>query len=137
MIFNLFRKPSVTPDAVLTSYRSIVAQSRQVKFYGEWGVEDSVTGRFDMVSLHLALYLRRLKNEPTAKDFTQALVEPCNHILDHLTAVFVRHQGCGIDIVGRGARNRRPFAQAGKRLFDGAAPWRIRRQTCKHRPPGV
>ena len=75
MIFNLFRKPSVTPDAVLETYRSIVAQSRQVKFYADWGVEDSVTGRFDMVSLHLALYLRRLKNEPTAKNFTQALVE--------------------------------------------------------------
>ena len=75
MIFNLFRKPSVTPDAVLETYRSIVAQSRQVKFYADWGVEDSVTGRFDMVSLHLALCLRRLKNEPTAKDFTQALVE--------------------------------------------------------------
>jgi cytochrome b pre-mRNA-processing protein 3 len=75
MIFNLFRKPSVTPDAVLTTYRSIVAQSRQVRFYADWGVEDSVTGRFDMVSLHLALYLRRLKNEPTARPFTQALIE--------------------------------------------------------------
>ena len=75
MIFNLFRKPAVAPDAVDETYRSIVAQSRQVKFYADWGVEDSVTGRFDMVSLHLALYLRRLKNEPTAKDFTQALVE--------------------------------------------------------------
>ena len=75
MIFNLFRKPSVTPDAVLTTYRSIVAQSRQPRFYADWGVEDSVTGRFDMVSLHLALYLRRLKNEPSARPFTQALVE--------------------------------------------------------------
>jgi cytochrome b pre-mRNA-processing protein 3 len=75
MIFNLFRKPAVAPDAVAETYRSIVAQSRQVKFYADWGVDDSVTGRFDMVSLHLALYLRRLKNEPTARAFTQALVE--------------------------------------------------------------
>lgn len=75
MIFNLFRKPAVAPDAVDEAYRSIVAQSRQVKFYADWGVADTVTGRFDMVSLHLALYLRRLKNEPTAKAFTQALVE--------------------------------------------------------------
>jgi cytochrome b pre-mRNA-processing protein 3 len=75
MIFNLFRKPSVTPDAVLKTYRSIVAQSRQVRFYADLGVEDSVTGRFDMISLHLALYLRRLKNEPTARSFAQALVE--------------------------------------------------------------
>jgi cytochrome b pre-mRNA-processing protein 3 len=75
MIFNLFRKPTVAPDAVHDAYRSIVAQSRQQRFYAEWGVADTVTGRFDMVSLHLALYLRRLKNEPTARDFSQALVE--------------------------------------------------------------
>ena len=75
MIFNLFRKPPVAPDAIDEIYRSIVAQSRQVKFYADWGVPDTVTGRFDMVSLHLALYLRRLKNEPTARAVTQALVE--------------------------------------------------------------
>lgn len=75
MIFNLFRKPTVAPDAVHEIYRSIVAQSRQERFYAEWGVADTVTGRFDMVSLHLALYLRRLKNEPAARPFTQALVE--------------------------------------------------------------
>ena len=75
MIFNLFRKPTVTPDAVDETYRSIVAQSRQVRFYADWGVADTVTGRFDMVSLHLALYLHRLKNEDSARAFTQALVE--------------------------------------------------------------
>lgn len=75
MIFNLFRKPPVAPDAVHEAYRSIVAQSRQERFYADWGVADTVTGRFDMISLHLALYLRRLKNEPTARAFTQALVE--------------------------------------------------------------
>ena len=75
MIFNLFRKPAVAPDAVLEAYRSIVAQSRQVKFFADWGVPDTVTGRFDMVLLHLALYLRRLKSETPARDFTQALVE--------------------------------------------------------------
>jgi cytochrome b pre-mRNA-processing protein 3 len=75
MIFNLFRKPAVAPDAVEETYRSIVAQSRQERFYADWGVADTVTGRFDMVSLHLALYLRRLKNEPSARAFTQALVE--------------------------------------------------------------
>lgn len=75
MIFNLFRKPAVAPDAVDETYRSIVAQSRQVRFYGDWGVADTVTGRFDMVSLHLALYLHRLKNEDNARAFTQALVE--------------------------------------------------------------
>jgi len=82
MIFNLFRK-TVAPDAVEQAYRSIVAQSRQEQFYAQWGVADSVTGRFDMVSLHLALYLYRLKGEPTARDFAQALVELFFKDMDH------------------------------------------------------
>lgn len=75
MIFNLFRKPAVAPDALYEAYGSIVAQSRQVKFYADWGVPDTVTGRFDMISLHMALLMRRLKNEPAAKEFSLLLVE--------------------------------------------------------------
>lgn len=60
-----------------------MAQSRQEQFYAEWGVGDTVTGRFDMVSLHLALYLHRLKGEPAARDFAQALVELFFKDMDH------------------------------------------------------
>jgi len=60
MILNLFRK-NPTADAVVEVYRAIVAQSRQPVFYAEWGVPDTVTGRFDMISLHMALLLRRLR----------------------------------------------------------------------------
>lgn len=74
MIFSLFRK-STAPDAAYEAYRSIVAQSRQARFYAQWGVPDTVTGRFDMISLHLALLLRRLKDEPAARPFGQALVD--------------------------------------------------------------
>ena len=74
MIFNLFRK-STAPDAAFEAYRSIVAQSRQERFYAEWGVPDTVTGRFDMISLHIALTLHRLHGVPEARAFTQALVE--------------------------------------------------------------
>jgi cytochrome b pre-mRNA-processing protein 3 len=73
MIFNLFRK-STAPDAALEAYRSIVAQSRQQRFYAEWGVPDTVTGRFDMISLHLALTLHRLKGDAAAREFGQSLV---------------------------------------------------------------
>lgn len=82
MIFNLFRK-TVAPEAVEDAYRSIVAQSRQPTFYAQWGVEDTVTGRFDMVSLHLALYLYRLKHEDGAKNFTQSLVDRFFKDMDH------------------------------------------------------
>jgi cytochrome b pre-mRNA-processing protein 3 len=74
MIFNLFRK-STAPDAAFEAYRSIVAQSRQEKFYADWGVPDTVTGRFDMISLHLALRLRRLKGDSASQPFGQALVD--------------------------------------------------------------
>ncbi len=75
MIFNLFRKPAVAPDAVEEAYRSIVAQSRQMTFYTDWGVPDTVTGRFDMVSLQMALFLHRMKGVAEAKPFTQALTD--------------------------------------------------------------
>ena len=74
MIFNLFRK-STAPDAAFEAYRSIVAQSRQEKFYADWGVPDTVTGRFDMISLHMALTMRRLKGVAEASEFVQALVD--------------------------------------------------------------
>ena len=74
MIFNLFRK-STALDAAHEGYRSIVAQSRQPRFYAQWGVPDTVTGRFDMISLHLALMLHRLKRDATVRPFARKLVE--------------------------------------------------------------
>lgn len=73
MILSLFRKrPDREP--VLALYRAIVAQSRRAVFYAEWGVPDTVTGRFDMICLHMALVLRRLRAEgPGYAAFSQAL----------------------------------------------------------------
>ena len=74
MIFNLFRK-STGPTAAQEAYRSIVAQSRQERFYAQWGIPDTVTGRFDMISLHVALMLHRLKRDAAGKAFAQKLIE--------------------------------------------------------------
>jgi len=75
MILSLFRKSTAT-DQVFAVYSAIVAQSRQPRFYAEWGVPDTVTGRFDMISLHLALLLRRLKGESVeARRFSQSLFD--------------------------------------------------------------
>jgi cytochrome b pre-mRNA-processing protein 3 len=53
-----------------------VAQSRQPVFYAEWGIPDTVTGRFDMISLHLSLLFRRLRVEKQAgAEFSQALFD--------------------------------------------------------------
>jgi cytochrome b pre-mRNA-processing protein 3 len=75
MILGLFRK-SADADAVYAVYSAIVAQSRQPRFYADWGVPDTVTGRFDMISLHLALVFRRLRSGgKTTAAFSQALFD--------------------------------------------------------------
>jgi len=75
MILSLFRKNTAT-EPVYAVYSAIVAQSRQPRFYAEWSVPDTVTGRFDMISLHLALLFRRLRSEkPAVKDFSQAVFD--------------------------------------------------------------
>ncbi len=74
MVLNFFRKSPGTA-AVEATYQSIVAQSRQPRFYAEWGIADTVTGRFDMITLHLALMLRRLKADPGGAALAQGLVE--------------------------------------------------------------
>jgi len=75
MILNLFRK-SPSADAVYAVYRAIVAQSRQPLFYAQWGVPDTVTGRFDMISLHMGLVFHRLRGAGgKSGEFGQALFD--------------------------------------------------------------
>jgi len=75
MILSLFRKNTATAP-VYAVYSAIVAQSRQPRFYADWLVPDTVTGRFDMISLHLALLFRRLRAETgEQKAFSQAVFD--------------------------------------------------------------
>jgi cytochrome b pre-mRNA-processing protein 3 len=69
-----FSKRSEPSDAVYAAYNVIVAQSRQPAFYVDWSVEDSVTGRFNMICLHMSLILRRLRQHPD-KQFGQDLFD--------------------------------------------------------------
>jgi cytochrome b pre-mRNA-processing protein 3 len=52
------------PDTIRGLYGAIVAQARAPAFYADYGVADTVAGRFDMIVLHLALFVRRLRREP-------------------------------------------------------------------------
>ena len=42
----------------------IVTQARSPSFYLGYGVPDTVSGRLDMIMLHLVLFLARLRKEP-------------------------------------------------------------------------
>ena len=48
MIFSLFRRRS-RQDTISTLYGTIVAQARLPCFYREYGVPDTVNGRFDLL----------------------------------------------------------------------------------------
>jgi len=79
-----FKKPSTPEGQLYAVYNAIVAQSRQPKFYAEWDVPDTVTGRFDMISLHMCLLFRRLRPEPgQSKDFAQDLFDLFFKDMDH------------------------------------------------------
>lgn len=74
-MLSFFRKSKINSQ-VYDGYNIIMAQSRQPVFFAEWGVTDSVTGRFDVLSLHMALVLRRLARQGSAhKDHSQALFD--------------------------------------------------------------
>jgi cytochrome b pre-mRNA-processing protein 3 len=44
-------------------YRAVVEQARRPVWYRELGVPDTPEGRFEMIALHVALVLRRLRRE--------------------------------------------------------------------------
>ena len=54
------RRPRQAADQL---YRAMVEQARRPAFYRELGVPDTPEGRFEMIALHAALVLRRLRRE--------------------------------------------------------------------------
>jgi cytochrome b pre-mRNA-processing protein 3 len=65
MILARFRRnPHLRSIASL--YGAIVAQARLPRFYTDYGVADTVDGRFDLIVLHLVLLMRRLERGSAA-----------------------------------------------------------------------
>ena len=62
MIFGLFSRRYA--DDTFALYRSIVTEARHPEFYLAYGVPDTVTARFDMIVLMVAVVLHRLRAEP-------------------------------------------------------------------------
>ena len=74
MKFPLFRRRAWS-DTISSLYGTIVAQARLTCFYREYGVPDTVNGRFDLLVLHLVLVLDRLADEPQLRELGQALFD--------------------------------------------------------------
>lgn len=69
-------KKSRHEDGARAIYERVVAAARQPSFYLDLGVPDTPDGRFDMISLHAFLVLRRLGRErERTKDLGQAVFD--------------------------------------------------------------
>lgn len=80
------------------AYRRVVEQARQPIFFTDYGVPDTLDGRFELICLHAFLYLHRLKGEaPPA-------AELCQSFFDQMFADFdraLREMGTGDLSVGK------------------------------------
>jgi len=66
----------------------IVAQARSPVFYREYGVADTIDGRFDLLLLHLALVVERLMREEASKASGQDLFDRfCTDMDDNLREI--------------------------------------------------
>ncbi|CAM5373551.1 Ubiquinol-cytochrome c chaperone domain-containing protein OS=Afipia felis OX=1035 GN=BN961_01211 PE=3 SV=1 [Afipia felis] len=74
-MFSFLRKSSPTQRSIEAIYGMIVAQARQPVFYTAFGVPDTVSGRFDMVLLHLWMVLRLLRQNPAGDEPAQKLFD--------------------------------------------------------------
>lgn len=64
MLRKLFgRSENAGRTAAISLYEQIVAAARQPAFYAQWNVPDTPLGRFEMISLHMVLFLRRIRGE--------------------------------------------------------------------------
>lgn len=58
------RKRQVSEAILIRTYEAIVAAARQPEIFSEWNVPDTPLGRFESLSLHMILFLRRTKDAP-------------------------------------------------------------------------
>jgi cytochrome b pre-mRNA-processing protein 3 len=82
MIFPFFRR-SARPDTISTLYGTIVAQARLPLFYRDHAVPDTVNGRFDLIVLHLTLFLERLAADEGLRALGQGVFDAFCRDMDH------------------------------------------------------
>jgi cytochrome b pre-mRNA-processing protein 3 len=102
MFQRLFGRERAANRAIVDAlYASIVAAARQPVLYSDFGVPDTPLGRFELISVHLFLTLRRLREKSgIAAEITQELVDRFFLEVDHS----LRELGIGDTSVPKRAR---------------------------------
>jgi len=89
MIWNLFKRKKANQALVGRQYAEITRGARSPVFYEAMGVPDTVMGRFEMIAIHLILYLRRTgpagaATKGLAQDIVDAFFEDVDHSIREL-----------------------------------------------------
>ncbi|MCY1647360.1 ubiquinol-cytochrome C reductase [Caulobacter sp. SL161] len=74
MFLDRWLKPRPAKLAGAKLYASAVAQARSATFYRDYGVRDSLEGRFELFSLHVIFLVERLKGQGEAAAETSQAV---------------------------------------------------------------
>lgn len=138
MIFPLFRRSRQT-GTISALYGMIVAQARMPCFYRDYGVADTVNGRFDLLVLHLALASERLMRDQALAELGQGVFDRfCRDMDDNLREIGISDlkvpkemRRIGEAFYGRAQAYRQALAADGDRallqsvsrnVYGGAAP---------------
>ncbi len=97
-VLKRFFGKSGLSEAGLAAYERAVEQGRAPYFYSELGVPDSVDGRFDLISIHVFLTMRRLRREG---DVAEALGQDLSEVFFADMDVNLRELGASDIGVGR------------------------------------
>lgn len=98
LLDTIFRRAKGPADAALKAYKIAVTNARSERFYRDFGVPDSVDGRFEMIVLHVILIGHRLRGEGEGADlFMRALIEALFDDMDRS----LREMGVGDLSVGK------------------------------------
>jgi len=97
LLDRLLRRTPDPREALRPLWHATVVAARDPLWYRELGVADSVEGRFDMITLTLALVLLRLEREPAQADAAARLTELFVEDMD----AQLRQSGVGDLVVGK------------------------------------
>ena len=94
-LFGFLGRRSGNREIVDRLHQALVEAARRPAFYAQWGVPDTLDGRFDCVTLHAVLLMQRMQALPKPAD------ELANDVVDRLFLGFeeaLRELGVG-DVV--------------------------------------
>jgi cytochrome b pre-mRNA-processing protein 3 len=137
-MLNLLKDFAARKQAGRHLYDDLVRRAREPVFFADFGVADSLDGRFDMLAFHAWLVLKELKGGQQAQTLTDTIFTGFDEAM--------REQGVGDIGIGHklkamakafygrmaaydGAKNEDELAAAlGRNLWRGAGPdWRARK----------